>query len=184
MAKDYAKYTHKNKRALLAPGWRSRLFVVVFLLMLIVVTGVGLFTWKHYSNQITTFYTALKSYLDQRDNKKIEVKNQMERPPEPEVQFHFYTDLPKMQVIAPSPDLTPDSPQKEQYVVQIGVFQHAKEASEMRISLLLAGFEVSLLKTEAGFILQDGPYKDISDAKRMQAALKKKGYENTTVAPL
>lgn len=183
MAKDYAKYTYKNKRRLLVSGWRSRLLSVVFLLMFIVIAGAGWFVWKHHAERITTFYASLQSYLH-HNHQEIEVKNNVESSPKPEVQFHFYTELPKMQVVLPSPDLTSQTPQKDQYVVQIGVFQHAREASEMRITLLLAGFEVSLIKTEAGYILQDGPYHNISDAKRMQAALKKKGYENTTVAPL
>ncbi|HEX2548729.1 MAG TPA: SPOR domain-containing protein [Gammaproteobacteria bacterium] len=184
MAKDYAKYTHKNKRGFLAKGWRFRLFIVIFLFILFSSFGAGIYVWQHHANQIVAFYTEIKYYLGSRPKNKVAFNHPTQTAAKPEVQFHFYTELPKMQVVVPTPNLQSDLPQKHQYVVQIAVFKNLKEASEMRISLLLAGFEVNLIKTETSFILQDGPYKNIADAKRMQIALKKKGYENTKVLPL
>ena len=69
------------------------------------------------------------------------------------------------------------------YIVQIAAFRSASAAGDMRISLLLSGFEVNLVKSldnehKQIYLLQQGPFSNMSEAKAMQQKLKQRGIES------
>ncbi len=133
--------------------------------------------------------------------------------PDSEIQFSFYTDLPAMQVavrpaVTPEPipaksinliktpsvpekksvnstAATPMKPQAEKFLLQIAAFRNPTAAGEMRITLLLSGFEVEVVKAvnnnQQLYQVQQGPYQSITQAKSMQRELKKKGIDSVIV---
>jgi cell division protein FtsN len=68
-----------------------------------------------------------------------------------------------------------------QYIVQVGAYKSDSTASEMRVSILLAGFDVSVVKTTVGdqvvYRIQQGPYNSLAQAKSAQKKLQAKGYD-------
>jgi len=121
-----------------------------------------------------------------------------------EVHFDFYTELPKMQVgvpevsdpktdhasVATSPSQAMASSQTTakstkpavaaHFVVQIATFKDMARAGELRISLLLAGIEADIVKTQVGdqtvYSVQQGPYASAGLAKAFQRRLQEKGF--------
>lgn len=73
----------------------------------------------------------------------------------------------------------------ERYLLQIAAFKNPTAAGEMRISLLLAGFEVEIVKamhdSQLLYQLQQGPFSTVAEAKVMQRELKKKDIESVIV---
>lgn len=127
---------------------------------------------------------------------------------EPEVRFNFYTELPKMQVTLPEAEPIPskqaltmkqdllttaakaqpsfpvrelkkNKSSSDQYIVQIGIFKNETAAGQMRVSLLLAGFEADIVKTTEGdqtlYRIQKGPYMTLAKVKEVQNQLQSKG---------
>lgn len=120
------------------------------------------------------------------------------------VHFDFYTELPAMQMqMTESASLLNSQPSKtlsipalnkaekvplaaptvmlhaDQYIVQMGLFKSAAGASQIRLSLLFAGVDTEVIKTDIGdqqiYRVQQGPYATIELAKTMQQRLQKKG---------
>lgn len=122
-----------------------------------------------------------------------------------DVHFDFYNELPKMQVTVPEEaDATPPPPKpvvkvhqpdtdledkissavksaaaEDIYVLQFGEFKNEIEASQTRVSLLLAGAEVKLAKVKTGkgmvYRVQSHRLATESEAKRLQKELEEKG---------
>jgi len=189
MEKDYAKYPYSGNREFIIHGWRGRLLFVVILLLLMMGLGSGFYLWKKHQNSFVAWASGIKSTILHKNEKPIlsaGIKNE-----ESEVQFHFYTELPNISLARSDSENTQVSKKsnvKSQYMIQIGKFNNEKEASEMRISLLLVGFEAKVVKskTNAGdiFLLQQGPFTKHTDAKKILVRLKHQGYENAVIIPL
>lgn len=127
---------------------------------------------------------------------------------EPEIHFNFYTELPNRQVTLPETeqilskqalttkqDLLATATKTEsaflvrelkknknspgQYIVQMGVFKNETAAEQMRVSLLLAGFEVDIVKSterdQTLYRIQKGPYITLAQVKEVQKQLQGKG---------
>ncbi len=66
-----------------------------------------------------------------------------------------------------------------QYRLQFGRFQQEVSANALRISLLLAGIDAALIKQTMGnqvfYVLQQGEYTNLNDAKMAQHHFQKKG---------
>ena len=106
-----------------------------------------------------------------------------------EVQFDFYPKEHSPQLKSPAPlvstnaSASPQSIEKKtavgQYILQLGTFQSENEAAEMRVSLLLAGWDVNLVqKTVEGHIqyqVEQGPYSSLEQAKAAQKTLQRQG---------
>jgi cell division protein FtsN len=98
-------------------------------------------------------------------------------------------DIPTIKpVIPPIAAQTVTTPVKSivnKYLLQIAAFRNPTAAGEMRISLLLAGFEVEIVKAinsnQQIYQLQQGPYPTIAQAKVMQRVLKNKGIDSVIV---
>lgn len=124
-------------------------------------------------------------------------------PAEPEIQFDFYHELPKQQVEMPIHTVQavntstneeipakqkinnspPPLPQQEaKYILQIGVFANEAAASRIRLSLLLAGLDATIMTTKLNdkvvYQIQRGSYVSIKQAKAAQRILQKKGIES------
>jgi cell division protein FtsN len=73
----------------------------------------------------------------------------------------------------------------EKYLLQIAAFANPTAAGEMRISLLLAGFEVEIVKAMRNnqqlYQLQQGPFSTMAQVKARQRELEKKGIESVVV---
>lgn len=67
----------------------------------------------------------------------------------------------------------------KQYVIQVGIFRDQIGASQLRLSLLLAGIEANIAKLPDGtYRVQQGPYKSSAQAKAIQKRLTKKGFDS------
>jgi cell division protein FtsN len=84
-----------------------------------------------------------------------------------------------------SPTVSPTKAVDDRYLLQIAAFKNPTAAGEMRISLLLAGFEVEIVKAmhdgQLLYQLQQGPFSTVAEAKAMQRELKKKDIESVIV---
>lgn len=84
-----------------------------------------------------------------------------------------------------SPTVSQTKAIDERYLLQIAAFKNPTAAGEMRISLLLAGFEVEIVKAmrdgQLLYQLQQGPFSTVAEAKAMQRELKKKDIESVIV---
>ncbi len=104
-------------------------------------------------------------------------------------QFDFYPDGQSAQskspppLVATHPSAAPPPIEKKtavgRYILQLGTFQSENEASEMRVSLLLAGWDVNVVRgTVAGHVqyhVQQGPYNTLESAKAAQKILESQG---------
>jgi hypothetical protein len=82
-----------------------------------------------------------------------------------------------------SSSATPLVPATPQYLLQIGLFKNSNVASEERVSLLLSGIEgISVMKVtvkgETLYRLQQGPYSSMTEVKKMQERLSRKGIKS------
>jgi len=66
-----------------------------------------------------------------------------------------------------------------QYILQMGVFKNETAAGQVRVSLLLAGFEADIVKSVDGnqtlYRIQKGPYMTLAQVKEVQKQLQSKG---------
>lgn len=70
-----------------------------------------------------------------------------------------------------------------QYVVEVGEFKDPVSASQLRLSLLLAGVETEIVKTPAHtYRVQQGPWSSQRQAKSARERLSKKGFEGSVKA--
>ncbi len=80
--------------------------------------------------------------------------------------------------------LTEQAPSKPaaQFIVQINEFDNQLPASQLRLSLLLAGIETDVVKTAEGkFRVQKGPFTNEREAKAVLRKLNLKGYDATVI---
>lgn len=77
--------------------------------------------------------------------------------------------------------LLPKANKEPQYVVQVGAYKSYATASEIRVSILLAGFDAVVVKTmmngQVVYRIQQGPYSSQARAKMAQKKLQAKGFE-------
>jgi len=67
-----------------------------------------------------------------------------------------------------------------QFILQLGEFSQQVNASQLRLSLLLAGIETEVIKLpEHKFRVQQGPYASERQAKLAQNRLSRKGFESS-----
>ncbi len=92
------------------------------------------------------------------------------------IQFDFYDELPALNV--QSLALKRESKDVSLYILRLASFMHEHEASQLRLSLLLAGIDADIVKKGAMYIVQRGFYPTVAEAKMNQKALKKKGIDS------
>lgn len=189
MQKDYAKYTFKQNHQLVEHGWRYRLLIVIFVISFACFVGYAYYLYDKYSDQWSV--AKIKSFFVHKQSKNSvpsQIVTNQEKKQENDIQFSFYTELSNKQVMQATetervvPVIT-DNSKKGQYVVQVAAFKNPSAAGEMRISLLLAGFEVDMVKSvtedhQPLYLIQQGPYQRLEQAKSMQQKMKQKGIES------
>lgn len=232
---DYAKYTRKTKRPVTKEGGRRKWlwFLLVIALLIGVLYAVHLTQQPSAvpgQSMVESWVSNAKGWFA-RDKKPLASKKHhvtaSREAAEEDIQFNFYTELPKMGVpvpqstaeaskTGPAPQSTTEAsktrsaPQllvtkpalpvnversqvkasamaqttsgQASYLLQIAAFKNKTAAGEMRVSLLLAGFEVLVIETMVAnqpiYLLQQGPFSTLAQAKSIQEALKKKGIES------
>lgn len=197
MQKDYAKYTFKKTSPWLTHGWRYRLVLVVFIVCLIASIGYAYYLYDKYADRLS--FAAVRSFFVHKEKKEAPIEVQQEEKPENDIQFNFYTELPSGKEVLPTfdnPTLTQqneigavpaapatESVKKGQYILQVAAFKNPSAAGELRISLLLAGFEADIVKSltedqQPLYLIQLGPYPSANKAKAVQDEMKGKGIES------
>ena len=164
MAKDYAKRVFTTTRKPKKKRLRIELFIIPVLVLVIIASGYWGFrhklelttvedTWLPRAKSLLTNKSVASKTQNVDKPKKIIQSNQ-----QPDVHFDFYNELPKMQVTASESEdsATPKMVAKihdpevsakqstNAYVLQLGLFNDAIGASQLRLSLLLSGFEAEV----------------------------------------
>lgn len=189
MAKDYAKQFSNKK-----PGRNWFVDFLLVLALFLLISGLIFAAYAHKNPSsakfaISEWVVRIKSAFS---HKKAIVPNKVpaaaeEVSSEPSVRFDFYTELPAMQVGAKSGSIRlreeakadSPSPPAEHYFLELAVFKTESEASQARLSLLLAGIEADVVKATSKdksiYRLQHGDYTDKKIAKTAQLELQQKG---------
>ncbi len=173
MRKDYAK---QNRHKLVAAdsSKSARWNIILIGLIILCVLGTVLFT------------LGKKSYYTLSQTHQPHVSSPQAAQAASDVHFDFYAELPNRQAMPPPVTKKTSITQPvTKYMVQVGQFAHATTATQTRISLLLAGFDVELVKVNKGsksvYQLQQGPYANKATALGIQQALRRKGIESVVV---
>lgn len=199
MAKNFAKY--KSRRPRLNVSWPFVLAALLFS-VLIFCAAFGFYLNQSKSAFFGKPVATIKLWLSK---KNTESRKEISEPVESPVQFDFYEELPKVDIDSRhaadsvKQEVVPlaDSGSKERiipssekvvakppsYWVEASHYENASSASQARISLLLSGVEVDLVKVNSSkgvvFSLRQGPYASLAEAKKAAERLKKKGLEPT-----
>jgi cell division protein FtsN len=209
MPKDYAKKMVTTKRRAIKKIPRLPVILTVFFVAFAISMTTFWVYAHHGLKESFIIWIANGKSLFQHKNAntsktaKAHLANQEENNA---VQFNFYTELPNMQVnpeIVSESKLTIRKPvvglprpialaqidnsiqaamaekKKVQYFIQLGVFKDQIGASQLRLSLLLAGIEADIVEVAThSYRVQQGPYQSTNQAKAMQRRLTNKGFES------
>lgn len=177
MAKDYAKHhAHSKRRRPTHPGHRFRRVIICLLALLI--TGLTLGGYLYKTKKVYLFYwvTHAQSFIKPKQT-PVKATAQSKKT-EPEIHFHFYDELPNMEVKEQITESPAPTSSHLTYCLQLGLFKNKSAASEQRISLLFLGLDVDLIQTPQGYALRSGNYETIAQAKKIQSQLKRKGIDS------
>lgn len=150
---------------------------------------------------IASWFSHAKTMVAKKNKTSTNVSETQKTAENNDIRFDFYTELPNMQVNLPESAQMPEqkieqsiktvmapkkintvSAKKQtiQFIVQVGEFKNQLDASQMRLSLLLAGIETEIIKTpEHRYRVQQGPYPSARQAKLAQKQLSRKGFEGS-----
>ena len=204
MPRDYAKYKPQTQQQRVAQGWHKRLLLIVVLICITSVLVYGVYLYKQngtgpLQQKMSVWITKVRAYINHKKTDTLPPANPsvQKAKQETEIRFNFYNELPNMQVTLPETEEAVPAPttkavaketkkegnrpeQANQYIVQLGIFKNEAAAGQMRVSLLLAGFEADTVTSpdENNTVLyrvQKGPYATLAQAKAVQKQLQKKG---------
>jgi cell division septation protein DedD len=211
MAKDYAKAMFKTGRMRKQQSSRRILLWIfaIFLILASFVGYLYEAHWLNKGN-MQTLLANIKTAFHHPKPPVNEIKSESLVSQDAPIHFDFYTELPSMQVTLPvtqnevnkaapppipaavvSTPASPPSPKREKsdntppaaehYIVQVGAYKNDSTASEVRISILLAGFDAKVVKTiknnQMIYRIQQGPYSNLAEAKNAQKNLQAKGFD-------
>lgn len=174
MARDYAKRTLPKSK--LPRRWRRDALFVVLLLCIV---G-GVIGWLT-SPKIRSTPILLSHWISKLHHKPAEKSTAIpEVHASSEVHFDFYTTLPSMQMKVASTELPPPPVVTTvSYTLQLGLFEDNNSASQLRISLLLAGVNADIVPIKQNnhvkYRVQQGKYSTLALAMKNQRALEDKG---------
>lgn len=115
--------------------------------------------------ELKPFSTLTEKTMDKSDNKMIEVNPLVRQ-----------SASIKTVIAQPSDNKN----QSTQFILQLGEFNDQINASQLRLSLLLAGIETEIVKlSEHKYRVQSGPYANERQAKAAERRLNKKGFEGS-----
>jgi cell division protein FtsN len=164
--------------------------------------------WESSRKQLAVWAADLQSHLRHKKTGAVSLAKTtaaQQSAAESEVRFNFYTELPNAQVTLPeskessqiaqrnvptsvkkaeSSSLTKEAKNSGenagQYILQLGVFKNKAAADQLRVSLLLAGLDATIVpyveknKTVL-YRVQRGPYAALAQIKEEQKQLENKG---------
>jgi len=196
MSKDYA-----NKNRLTRQRKRSGpMFVSLAGAIFATICFIGAAAYFVHAYQRATLFSHVAAWFNHA--KTIVSKTSIKREQSPpvakhdEIQFDFYTELPNMQVNLPRSAEQIDESIKTvialhtannkntaaQFIVRLGEFKDPLNASQLRLSLLLAGIETEIVKTaDHQYRVQQGPFATERQAKSAAQKLNKKGFEGSVL---
>lgn len=171
--------------------------MLIIFLLLIFISASSYWVYSHklrgifaQNSRNTHLFANLQSFIHRHKTIKDAAhtaKNQVQVAQQDEVHFDFYNELPKMQVNVPSVDNSKTtktnapalaSSKKDAYILRLAEFKNESSASQLRLSLLLAGIDVEIVKKGEIYRVQQGVYPTLTQAKENQATLQKKGFES------
>jgi cell division protein FtsN len=189
--KDYAKRVLNTSKA--KKKKTPRMGFILLGGVLLVLAGLGGWIFMHKAEFSThePILAQIKNLLHPKVNKQPKINTVTENSEEP-VHFDFYNDLPNVQVTVPTvADNTPPPKPKPitkvhdpeaavHYILDLGMFEDERGAGELRLSLILLGYEVNVIKINsskgAAYRVQTGPYVTQAEAIKVQKELEKKGF--------
>ena len=206
MAKDYANKKMFNQRRSSKRGrdQTKRTGLLAFFAGSCLL-GAAIIYGMHLSHgKVTIWSESIFNAFKHHDKMQAKAPNAQAAPAQNEdVHFDFYTELPNMRVALPASASTETvktisrPPQTvgqvdesiksvidsrktpTQIIVQLGEFKDPLNASQLRLSLLLAGIETEVVKTATHtYRVQKGPYSSERQAKAAQQQLNKKGFDS------
>ena len=187
MPRDYAKYKPQVQQV--AQGWHKRLLLVAVLICIAIILVFGVYFYKQNGAgslrlKISTWITKAHVFINHKQaNTPPPLKPAAQKTKqEAEIRFNFYNELPNMQVTLPETEEAAPAaketkkeesrPEKaNQYIVQLGIFKNETAAGQLRVSLLLAGFEADTVTSPdenntVVYRVQKGPYATLAQADR------------------
>jgi hypothetical protein len=205
MDRDYAKknYLRPRRKPIIRRWTILALIVLVLVVISVLFVKYKSNTFIDESSQMTTFLTKIKSIFVKHTTTAA-ITKKPEDNAEQEVEFSFYNELPNMHVEVPSEaevnnydtshkvaktpsqevksmQVTAKTPALPSFILQFGVFKQASAASQLRLSLLLAGIETEVDKIQTGndytYRVWQGPFATMSEAKAYQQKWQRKGIE-------
>lgn len=184
MAKDYARYASKPQK----PVKKNReLDTFIILLIVLLIGGAGYWFYADkirpnlsHDKSLGGLLSAVRLVFHHKTASSVLATKATTPPPgtSDEVHFDFYNQLPTMQVrVTTSQAIGATQPSQPGYVLQLALFNNLNEATQARISYLLAGTDANIVKVGTSYRVQQGPYASASVAKVIQKKLHKKGIE-------
>jgi cell division protein FtsN len=168
------------------PFWRWGLVIVLLALFAYFLNSLSSSTQQEKSVKAVAKETKV---LDlQQETAKVAAKPKpnviTKKSTKPEVQFDFYTILPKAEFVVPDHEVKTRVREERvgkeksgvQYAVQAGSFRSYKEADSLKAKLLLMGFLPKIEKAEIGsttwYRVKMGPYQRLASVDAIQSRLK------------
>ncbi|MEO8400208.1 MAG: SPOR domain-containing protein [Gammaproteobacteria bacterium] len=180
MPKDYAKNIFTNKRKSKPREWRSPIFLL-FVLGL-VISGIVFYAMRLHNdntavasnNYMTSWFANAKSLLKNKHVTPVKAAKQALTKDEG-VHFDFYTELPKMQVNMPMAD-EPKAPETVKSLPPIELGNQIDESIRSAISQ-------NKQAVVQQYILELGVFNDKSSAAQLRLSLLLAGVESEVVQP-
>lgn len=197
MAKDYAKQTRykfvppKEKKT-----WQWWLWICVctmvigFIVVNMIIERKSLYQF-YQKPSVQAFIAKSVALLTHKKTNEDTIPNNVKQPQtvQQPVHFDFYTELPnpKLKYITPvaskpvkietqTINKVVQAPiNQTQYILQLGLFANTASTSQLRMAVLLAGFEAEVVQLPQGYRVQTGPYSTLAAAKAVQKSLEKTG---------
>jgi len=192
MAKDYAKRVLTTPRSSEKKRVRIEFILIPVVVML---CCIAFWLYLHKNNYLlagnSPYLARVNALVGHKPQVMFANKTKLmthpvsQLPKELPVHFDFYNTLPSMQQMT-VPVIKAEAvaaPRYPRYIIQLGVFNDQTEASQLRLSLLLAGFEVNVVKIQSSkgiiYSVQNGPYPNPLDARQLQKDMLKKGIQSS-----
>ncbi len=184
MRKDYAKnkMTYQPRKPKKEPA--SVVVILVVFFSAFVLSSAGYWLYEHHGVKegAMTWVQNVEALFKSKNAVLKTNPSSVQLKQENNVHFDFYTELPKMQVnhasAAPTKQIV-TAPASPQYVIRLGIFKDQISASQLRLSLLLAGITADIIKlADHTYCVQQGPYTSKRQAEVMQRRVSKKGFDS------
>ena len=143
----------------------------------------------------TTITKPLKPIIKKTVVKKtpVKVKPTKAAKPQDDIQYDFYTILPKAEFVIPDYEVKTRKREERvgkakagvKYSVQAGAFRHYKDADSLKAKLFMMGFSPKIEKAVVGsttwYRVKMGPYNRLASVDAIQSKLKSKNMDTLVI---